>query len=803
MKTLKRILLGLFMTLSAMIIVLPASAAVNYDGITNDVASHMTRANGLLNLLRSFGYAILVGLCKLIDGMVVACHQLLEVVDLWAYVKDVPFFSSGVGKIAVAVLALSITFAAIYLAAFSDKTSVTDTVRNILLSIVLIIALPTLVSITSSFIDIGADVVADVDTTGSDSVDIDTNSRPHSLGEQLLGSTTYIVYEDNNRPAVSTYDEHGKLWNYLSPYDIDVNHVLDNKSFTRYPSSNPFISTGGTRRFDELSIENCMTLLGLVDEYNKYLRIAGTEDTVAVFSGKVDHNGIKLYDYLNAEQMAEMLVKSIGNKCGVRLSGTNISEALTNETVEDKLIDLNYRNNLDMINKGEDILSGSAGSTDNFMLFPLRDEDDEKKAGTTELIIGTLQNGFLGYQENLYEYDVDWVMAFIIIIATAFAMAFAGFKLASTLYDRLFINTFAAIFVASDARQTGRAKKTIEQLITTSLVLVIVLIIIKVYVICVINVVKADFSFAVKLFLILGGVKFVIDGPDFLVRVIGIDAGVKSGAAAAMWIGSGARTAVGAAKAGVGLAAAGVKTTAKVADTAVAVGRGVAHAPGAVAHAAGRAAETIGNVASSVSDNLEQARQTSEERGTNRVGRAFRNAGAVIGGINSSVGLGRRYNEGRAEVRNERVRTDDALAANYSSQQSSAPVEETAQPSASVNTTQHEEGTGQSSQSSMQSPEETAEQPVNTAQTSDTASRPSGSQSHSAGAEANTLHSTATASRPSANSSRPAETSTSPSRNISKSTERPQTSARGQTSKDVSPIPSQNTSAETPERRDK
>ena len=394
-------------------------------------------------------------------------------------------------------------------------------------------------------------------------------------------------------------------------------------------------------------------------------------------------------------------------------------------------------------------------------------------------------------------------MAFIIIIATAFAMAFAGFKLASTLYDRLFINTFAAIFVASDARQTGRAKKTIEQLITTSLVLVIVLIIIKVYVICVINVVKADFSFAVKLFLILGGVKFVIDGPDFLVRVIGIDAGVKSGAAAAMWIGSGARTAVGAAKAGVGLAAAGVKTTAKVADTAVAVGRGVAHAPGAVAHAAGRAAETIGNVASSVSDNLEQARQTSEERGTNRVGRAFRNAGAVIGGINSSVGLGRRYNEGRAEVRNERVRTDDALAANYSSQQSFAPVEETAQPSASVNTTQHEEGTGQSSQSSMQSPEETAEQPVNTAQTSDTASRPSGSQSHSAGAEANTLHSTATASRPSANSSRPAETSTSPSRNISKSTERPQTSARGQTSKDVSPIPSQNTSAETPERRDK
>ena len=75
-------------------------------------------------------------------------------------------------------------------------------------------------------------------------------------------------------------------------------------------------------------------------------------------------------------------------------------------------------------------------------------------------------------------------------------------------------------------------------MLLSNIILMIVVILLRIYIAVIWGVKSSDYgdNFAVMLIVIIAGAKFVIDGPEILTKLFGIDAGVKSGAATMMAI---------------------------------------------------------------------------------------------------------------------------------------------------------------------------------------------------------------------------------------------------------------------------
>ena len=580
----------LFSAVFAVLAAIPAVyAEPNYGQIPSDRIKFVVKQSGWLDIIRIVLWKILVGCAQLIDSIYQAINKLMEVniYDMW--IKKIPFFSSGIGKIAAALAGVSNVFAAIYFVAFYDKAKHLDMIRSILLVFITIVALPALISCMS---DIRSISIKSLNNTPiSDSSD-STTSVPKSIGQTLLGSVTYIAQVDGSNAKVQRLDEL-RGWGNLDPYSVDINQVNMNSDWTKYPSGNGFTSSlGGTKNFNELTIENKLVLLGCYDNYILYQNIVGTENTVAIFKGTVDRNGVKQYDHLTADELSEKIIAQINSVCGVSLPlNTSISSAVFDPQVEEKLIDLNYKNNQDYINTGDSVFRDDSNQ---YFWLSLRDDDDQKKADAAERILGAIRN--LGtYQEYVYTYDCDFFFGYVIVLATLISLVYAGYRLASLLYDVMFIQIIAPLFIVTDMHGTGRAKKVINNLVNTNIVIIVVFALIKIYLICAVGIVSSSLSFVVKLFLLMGGVKFVTDGPDIVAKILGIDAGVRHGAASIMSLYYSTQMGLGTVRAGASLARSAVGTVAGAGHRAAHIGGnivgGVARAPGAVKTAVNNAQE--------------------------------------------------------------------------------------------------------------------------------------------------------------------------------------------------------------------
>lgn len=591
--------------LSVVFFVLAAfpAAAASYGDIPSDRIKYVVKASGWLNILRLFLWKILTGCAELIDCINQSINKLLEVNLYDLYIKNIPTLTSGVGKIALAIAGLSIVFAAIYLVAFHDKIRQMDFIRSIIIIFILLVALPFLTACVSDIRGKGTDLVTDISIENNSEP---TKEVPKTIGQTLLGSCTYMIINDGS-PRVAQLSEL-ESWPVINPYTIDINQLNLNLDWTSYPSGTPFTeSTGGTKRYSELTMENMLQLLGCSEYYTMYLSIVGTENTASVFRGTVDQNGVKLYEHYDAEKLSELVIQQINEKCGTSLSvSTSISDALSDPDVEKKLVDLNYRNNQQIINTGESVLSDGSGNSVTW--FSLRNEEDEKNASTVNLILGAISN--LGtYQEYVYTYDCDFFMAFVVVIATLVSMLYAGFRLASLLYDVMFVQIVAPLFVASDMNNTGRAKKAVNNLVSTSIVFIVVVLLIKIYLICVNGIVGSSLNTVVKLFLVMGGVKFLTDGPDIVTRLLGVDAGVRNGAASVVALTSAARTALHSAK-----------TVASVPGKAAGAAKAAASGVDSAAKAADKAAHTVGKAAHAAADTAKSAVHRTREASWERQG---------------------------------------------------------------------------------------------------------------------------------------------------------------------------------------
>ena len=238
---------------------------------------------------------------------------------------------------------------------------------------------------------------------------------------------------------------------------------------------------------------------------------------------------------------------------------------------DDTIRELNYQNNV----------NNALRNNTNVSLKSLRTQKEYDKMSWIEQAV-TVDIWEPNEDERVYAYDFDFFPTFIDMCIIIVCLVFALLKLCRMLWEIAFMHVLVPLVVATDAHGSGRAKRAIQHLISTFAILIIVLITLKLY-ISLIGEMHNIENLIARWGLILAGAHFVIDGSDFIIKMTGLDAGVKSGAATLL----GLRSAAGMA-AGVGHAAAGVGRTGAY--------YGVNTARKAV-HIGGEAADHIGGAA--------------------------------------------------------------------------------------------------------------------------------------------------------------------------------------------------------------
>lgn len=169
--------------------------------------------------------------------------------------------------------------------------------------------------------------------------------------------------------------------------------------------------------------------------------------------------------------------------------------------------------------------------------------------------------------DGLYRYHFNFFVPFFTMVILIIGISLGAFKTAKLMFELVFTQTLAPIVFASDVTNSGRSKEVIKKILSTYVLITIVFYGLMLFMTLSIWALNQG-NVLVRIFLLAGFAWGMIDGPDIVVRLLGIDAGVRSGFAAVlgagMVAGGAARLAGGAAH----MARAGSGVVSRVADRA-------------------------------------------------------------------------------------------------------------------------------------------------------------------------------------------------------------------------------------------
>lgn len=459
---------------------------------TPGLLEYIEKKSAFSDAPRSIGWDLLKSACKILDGVFEAFNRLL---DLNFYeIPGIKNFVSKTSPIAWACFGIAIVIGAIFLMINKDKLKISDFTRNVLISAALIVALPFIFSVLTDMKNAG---VSDMKN------ELQQNE---TLGKTILASVTVDIENSSANRKISTLLDAG-----VNSYSINVNDTLG-KGTWKYevktkqidlsddtPSTNTYADA--IKEFFELSDE----------EYNTYYSLP-TDQRSDYFKNNLQRRLANLKnnnEILNCNTLEEVYA----------LYPASINKAIKEDPRSSMF--------------GGDYLDASTGTV--YYFYELDDGDIPIPGDDIHI-------EFL--EEYIYAYKYDFLMGFLLVIVTIVALFFAGFKVVSLMFDLVFNQIIAPIVFATDLQGSGRTKKMIENIFSSYLVFIIILVLVKLYLeinIWAIQNLTETKDIFIKLIILVGTAKCVIDGPDIIVKLLGMDAGVKSGAAAMLGIQSGLR----------------------------------------------------------------------------------------------------------------------------------------------------------------------------------------------------------------------------------------------------------------------
>ncbi|MEJ9147499.1 hypothetical protein P4520_20550, partial [Bacillus thuringiensis] len=143
-----------------------------------------------------------------------------------------------------------------------------------------------------------------------------------------------------------------------------------------------------------------------------------------------------------------------------------------------------------------------------------------------------LDNGWFDvFKEAYYRWDINWGSVLISLIVTAFALLISIVKVGRIIYELAFHNIFGALVAATDISSGQRLKKIINEIFSCYAVIFCMALLLKIYSLYIGWLATKDFGFMGwgNALLLLAGSWAVIDGPNIVERILGIDAGLQSG----------------------------------------------------------------------------------------------------------------------------------------------------------------------------------------------------------------------------------------------------------------------------------
>lgn len=615
-------------------------------------------------MVQNVEYTLLKWLAYVVDYISEAVDQVLNF-NLYNVIKDVFNIDTIIYPIAWALAGMTVVLIGILIIVNADKIHITDYVRNILTSLFFLIALPILVSSFSDLKTVGVQFAKDNTTK-----DTATN---RTIGEYILASNIYNVNSSINQNKLVKQSQVSSFGvNPNTVYSMNINLGLDpSKTQYRTVTTADHYDVTPTYRFDDLTFEHKLELLDLVDDYAFWQQRvawaqanAGVQDNsdteedddnaykITITRGEGDNRHSTDYYVITSQapnyqasfecylirEAAENAAHELQNR-GIKIQASQVASMIMycedSDTFEEAInrlskgafreLDfygntmsamqiLNISNIEDFADNGFEHHSG--GSFE--QLKEVSDFSDGDMSAQFDKMWQYVSVGYLTEKNHFYRVNFLWGLFMLVI--TAVCLIFAGLKLASLLYDIMFAQIVAPIVVATDMGGAGRLKKVILNLLNCFLSVIIVVLDLRLYILILTEIQDSSLlsNPIAVIFITVAGCKFVIDGPDLVVHLLGIDAGVKSGVSTIMGLRSAGQIASGAGH-----------TLGHIA------GKGISKAGGAVAGSIGGAISGGINGAKASMANTKNSDNKAEKGMRGAVGAV---GGAVAGGVSGMVG---------------------------------------------------------------------------------------------------------------------------------------------------------------------
>lgn len=130
--------------------------------------------------------------------------------------------------------------------------------------------------------------------------------------------------------------------------------------------------------------------------------------------------------------------------------------------------------------------------------------------------------------ESYYRYDVNWLTLLTTLAVMAFTLFSIAYKLARLSFELTFNYILALLVAPADIHDGQKTKKIMQSILNTFLVIILIFLSMKIYMIGTAYVANELEGLAYLIALIAFSVA-VIDGPNIVERLFGIDAGLKNG----------------------------------------------------------------------------------------------------------------------------------------------------------------------------------------------------------------------------------------------------------------------------------
>ncbi|MED4882774.1 pLS20_p028 family conjugation system transmembrane protein [Bacillus smithii] len=245
----------------------------------------------------------------------------------------------------------------------------------------------------------------------------------------------------------------------------------------------------------------------LMDYLNK-LTSAGVN---AVFNGKVGTSG---------EQIVKNNLADIDYYVKKNFKLDPPDKKLYNNISPDNIRYINFTEPVD-----DDLIGDANDDTQKAMKHKITIDSDNKQK------LDELNSGLFKYDEKYYRWHINWFTVIISLLVAAFTMIMTIIKLARLTMEMGFHNIFGMLVAATDISGGQRLKKILNEIFSTYAVVFCIALLLKIYTIFTAWTASQElgtFGWG-NMLLLIGGSWLVIDGPNIVERLLGIDAGLQSG----------------------------------------------------------------------------------------------------------------------------------------------------------------------------------------------------------------------------------------------------------------------------------